>query len=217
MRSAIRGRTLTQGLLFAACIAALATPASAQSTVFRTRRSASSSWNPILPLTFGVGLDFEKGDEQKELAVPWLLEYNFTEHVRVTVESGIKFLDSMDPEIGKTEGLDDTETGVDYEFLRERRYTPSLTLVGLVRWPTATDGDLGDPGTDVSAGLTAAKDLVHFDLESNLLFTYTTDGDSSNLIEFAVAATFPLRYNWELQLGGHKDLGRLGPEQLRRG
>ena len=201
-KAMLRSLRFTGGLALATCVLVLATPALAQSTVFRTRRSASSSWNPLLPLTFGVGVDFEHGGDQRDLAVPMLVEYNFTQWFRMTAETGVKFRDSTDPEIGKTEGLEDLETGLDFEFLHERRYTPSLTLVGLIRWPTATDPDVGDPGTDYSVGFTAAKDCVYFDLESNLVFTYATAAERPNLIELAISSTYPLNYKWELQLEG---------------
>ena len=206
----LRGLRVSGGLALAACVFAFVTPASAQSTVFRTRRSASSSWNPVLPLTFGVGVDFEHGGDQKELAVPWLVEYNFTQWVRVTAEWGVKFVNSTDPEIGHAKGLEDLETGVDFEFLHERRYTPSLTLVGLIKWPTATDEDVGDPGTDYSVGFTAAKDCVYFELESNLLYTYASDPELPNLMELAIASTYPLNYKWELQLEGAFTFGVSG-------
>lgn len=208
-----RGGIVPRCLVLAACAIAMTSPALGQSTVFRTRTAASSTWNPALRLTFGIGIDYEHGNEQKETAIPFLVEYNFSEWFRVTAETGFKFVDSTDPEVGKAEGLEDTETGLDYEFLHERRYTPSFTAVGLIKWPTATDADVGDPGTDISAGLTLAKDCVYFDLESNLIYKYTTAAELPDSVEFSLAWSYRVNYKWELQLEGTRTFGVSGPNK----
>lgn len=200
-------------ILFAAVMILAAQPGLAQSTVFRTKGSASSTWNPKLALTIGTGVDFESSDEEKAGAFPLLVEYNFTQRLRVIGESAFAFVDSHDPEIGNIRGMDDLETSIEYEAIRERRYTPSITTVGLVKWQTASDEDLGSPGTDFSAGLIASKDFITFELDSNLVYTLSGDSESPDLMEASIAVSYPLNHFFGLQAEVVRTVGISGPDK----
>ena len=50
-------------------------------------------------------------------------------------------------------GPGDLETSLEYEFIHERRYRPAVSATSIIRWPTASDPDLGTPGRDYSLGL----------------------------------------------------------------
>jgi hypothetical protein len=200
-------------ILFAGCMILVAQPGLAQSTVFRTKGSASSTWNPKLALTIGTGVDFESSDEEKAGAFPLLVEYNFTQRLRVIGESAFAFVDSHDPEIGNIRGMDDLETSIEYEAIRERRYTPSITTVGMVKWQTASDEDLGSPGTDFSVGLIASKDFGTFEMDSNLLYTLSGDSESPDLMEASLAVSYPLNHFFDLQAEVVRTVGTSGPDK----
>lgn len=200
-------------ILIAGCMLLFAQPGFAQSTVFRTKGSASSTWNPVLPLSVGVGVDFESNDEEKAGGFPLLIEYNFSQRLRVIAESAIAFVDSHDPEIGNIRGFDDLETSIEYEAIRERRYTPALTTVGLVKWATASDEDIGTPGMDYAVGLIASKDYVYFEVDSNLLYTFSGDPEAPNLLEASVAVAYPLTHFVSLQGEVVRAIGTAGPDR----
>ena len=200
-------------ILLSGCMILAAHPALAQSTVFRTKGSASSTWNPKLALTIGTGVDFESSDDEKSAAFPLLVEYNFTQRLRVIGESAFAFVDSHDPEIGNIRGLDDLETSIEYEAIRERRYTPSITTIGLVKWQTASDEDIGSPGTDVSVGLIASKDFVTFEMDSNLVYTLSGDSESPDLMEASIAVSYPLNHFFDLQAEVVRAVGTSGPDR----
>ncbi len=95
-------------------------------------------------------------------------------------------------------GLGDLETSFEYEFLRERRYRPALSAQGLIKWPTATDADLGTPGHDYSLGLIASKDFVYFDADLNLLYTFVGDPAEHDNFQIALAVEWHLNHRFDV-------------------
>lgn len=180
---------LIAGMLAAAC------PAFAQTGIRRTRPSAG---NPLALFTVGTGLEFESDAERKQYDAPLVLEYSPTQQLKFTFESAGSRIDSKIDGVSSVTGFDDLETSVEYEFLRERRYMPALTAIGLVKWPVATNAEIGSPGTDYAIGLIASKGLVHFDLDLNLLYTFSGDPERKDTLETSLAVTYPLTYKFEL-------------------
>ena len=88
--------------------------------------------------------------------------------------------------------MGDIETSLQWEFVRERRYRPALTLEGLVKWPTATNPAIGTPKVDYGAGLLLSKDLAFIDLDVNLLYTFVGNRHEQNPLEIALSAEYPV-------------------------
>ncbi len=164
----------------------------AQSTIYRTRKSASSTWSPILPLTVGSAFEFETNKEKTEWGFPILIQYNFTETLQVSLEPSFEHIKGKTDDVRTVGGLGDLETSIDWEFFRERRWTPALGLEGTVRWPTASDPDLGDRHHDYSVGLVISKDLALFEVDSNVIYTFSGDPDQQSGLEISIAAQYPL-------------------------
>ena len=127
-------------LLVVAMLFATTEFASAQSSVFRTRRSASSV---VWPIVIGGGIEYESDSDQTQYDFPLFLQYSFTERFQVSVETAFSHVLGSAPGVSNASGLDDLETTVEYEFFRERRYSPALTFLGGARWPTSTNSDIG--------------------------------------------------------------------------
>src|SRR5262249_39933585 len=138
-------------------------PASAK--ILRTRATPSETWDPWLPLTIGSGVEFETNGESTQYEFPILIDYNFTQNLKLTLEPNVAHIDAKAKDARTVTGLGDFETTLEYEFVRERRYRPAFTAEGIIRWPTASDPDIGDPGRDYSIGLIASKDLVFVDID----------------------------------------------------
>lgn len=198
--------------LFVGALIVSARPAFAQSTVFRTRSSASSTWGGLLPLSVGIGGEYEKSDDEKASGIPMLVEYNFSQRFRAAAEVSFAFVDSSDPDTGKAHGFDDLETSAEYEFLRERRNTPALTVAGLIKWPTATNDRIGNPGTDYSIGVIASKDLVYLDLDANAVYTRSGDRNSPDLVELSLSGAVPVNYRFDLVAEVVRTVGASGPD-----
>jgi hypothetical protein len=177
---------------------AISDAAFAQTGIMRTRRSATDVLNPLAPFTLGSGLEFESDDVRAQYDSPLVLEYNPTRRTKFTFESAVTHIRGKAADVSSVTGLDDIETGVEHEFVRERRYRPSFTAIGLIKWPTATKSDIGTPGTDYAVGLIASKDLVHFDLDLNLLCTFAGDPEGQDALEVSLAASYPLSHKVEL-------------------
>lgn len=96
-------------------------------------------------------------------------------------------------------GLGDLETELEYEFVRERRYRPALTAETLIRWPTATDRRIGDPGVAYSFGLIASKDLVFVDLDLRALYTFAADRQEQDSLEISLAGQWHVNRSFDVE------------------
>ncbi len=180
--------------------------ASAQSNVFRTRRSASSV---VLPLVLGGGLEFETDSEHTQYDFPLSLQYSFTETFQLNIESAFTHVQGSGPGVSTASGLDDIETSLEYEFLRERRYSPSLTALGGARWPTATNQDIGAPGTDYIFGLIATKEINRFEVDFNAIYTESGDPGQQSILELPLALEYKVSHVFSLaaEIGPTLDMG----------
>jgi hypothetical protein len=178
-----------------------ARPVSAK--ILSTRPPPSETWSPLLSLTIGGGFEFETDSERSRYEFPMLVEYNFTEMIRATIEPTVVYVDSKGTNVNSAAGPGDLDTTLQWEFLRERRYRPALTLEGSLRWPTATHSELGDPGWDYSLGLIASKDFVYIDVDLSLRYTYTSDAATPDDVEITLAGEWPL--NHRLSILGEVD------------
>jgi len=192
-----------------------AAPASAR--IVKSSPPPSENWG-LLPLTIGSGFEFETDSEQSEYDFPMLIEYNFTEWLKLTVEPNIVYIESNTEDVKTVSGFGDLETSLEYEFLHERRYRPAFTALGLIKWPTATHEDIGTKNRDYSLGLIASKDFVRFDLDLNIVYTFVGDAESENTLELSLAGEWPLNYRFDLigevvaaiGTGGIRAAGTLG-------
>ncbi len=179
-------------------ITVLIGPVSAPARITKSRPSASSAikapgatpsiWTPFYSLVIGSGFEYQRDQDQTEYGFPILIEYNFSEQLKLTIEPKFTRIVGRDAGSRSVSGFGDLETTVDYEFLRERRYRPALSLEGAIRWPTAEDSDLGEPGRDYTFGLVASKDLVLVDIDLNVLYTFIGDHEQEDTVDISLAA-----------------------------
>ena len=176
-------------------VAALAVGApTAGARLKRTRSSASSAaaapslLAPFYSLIIGGGVEHQSDDEQTEWSFPILIEYQFSERITLSIEPVFASIRGKRPDVRSVSGVGDLETTLDYEFLRERRYRPALSVEGKIRWPTADDADLGERGRDYTFGLLASKDLVFLDVDLNALYTFAGDRARADEVELSLAA-----------------------------
>jgi len=172
-------------------------PAAAR--ILRTGPTPLEQWNPLVALTIGSSVEYERSSDQSQLEFPFFVEYNFIPELKLTIEPSVVHIEPHERGESSATGLGDLETELDYEFVRERRYRPALTAVTITRWPAATPSSLGDPGHDYSIGLVASKDLVVVDLDLRLLYTFVGDPHSDNLLEASLAAEWHLNYRFDLE------------------
>ena len=194
------------GVLLVAGILAAVLPASARITRSRPSPSSataapdrlSSLLAPLYSLVIGGGVEYETDDEQTEYGFPILIEYNFSEWLQLTIEPQFTRIAGKTPEVRSVSGFGDLETTLAYEFLRERRYRPALSMAGGIRWPTAADPDLGDPGRDYTLGLIASKDFIFVNLDLNVLYTFIGDHEANDEVEVSLAAGWRVNHFLEV-------------------
>lgn len=172
-----------------AAAALLALAPSAYAKILTTKPSASSGAD--LPLTIGSGFEYQNDADAREIDLPFLLEYNFSEQLKLIVEP--TYIDFRSNVAGgaSSKGLGDLETSLEYEFIPERRYRPAVSLQTLVKWPTAHDTIIGTRKTDYALGLIASKDLVFMDVDFNALYT-VVGGPPKNVLELSLAGEWHL-------------------------
>ena len=177
----------------------LLTICTAHARILRTRPTPSETWDPLLPLTIGSGIEFETNSESSQYDFPFLLEYNLTEPLRITIEPDLTYIHAKTKDARTVTGFGDLETSLEYEFVRERRYRPAFTAEGVIRWPTASDPDIGDPGRDYSIGVIASKDLVFIDLDLSGMYTFVGDPNNRDAFEISLAGEWHLNYRFDVE------------------
>lgn len=180
-------------------VAALLSVCSSSARILRTRQTPSERWDPWVPITLGSSIEFETDKEQSQYEFPMFLEYNFSPSLALSVEPNVVHISPKVKDGRAVTGIGDLETSLEYEFLRERRYRPALTAEGLIRWPTASDLEIGDPGIDYSFGLIASKDLVFVDLDLRVLYTFLSDQEEQDSFEVALAAQWHLNRLFDIE------------------
>lgn len=208
-------RRISQSLLVLAVLVLTALPVSAR--IVKSRPSAAytpfgvtpSIWSPLYSFVIGSGVEFQQDREKTEWGLPILVEYNFTERFKLTLEPKFARIIARSPDVRSVSGLGDFETSMAYEFLRERRYRPAFSVEGGVRWPTASDPDLGERGRDYSIGLIASKDLVFVDVDLNVRYTAVGDRARNNTVEASLAVEWHVSRYVDL-IGEVANVSRLG-------
>jgi hypothetical protein len=208
-------------VLIVAAIAVAANPARARITV--SRPNPSEAYNPVLPFTLGGGIEFTRDPDQKEWAFPLFLEYNLNERLQLNIETNGVYVEGRNADTRTVFGVDDLELGGQYEFLRERRYTPAVTLLGGIKFDSASDPDLGSPGTDYHLGVNFSKDFVKFDLDLTVDYVWSGDPETPDGFEIALACEYPLTHRLSVVAeivqtlqteNGHFNTAGLDPDEI---
>jgi hypothetical protein len=186
-----------RGSLWLALSLILVTP-SLPARILKTRPTASSTYSPWSAILVGSGLEFQTNSSESEYDYPLLLEYSFSDQLKLNIEPNFVQIVAKSKDARAVGGLGDLETSIQYEFLRERRYRPALGVQGLIKWPTATDPDLGTPGREYSVGLIASKDFVYFNADINVLYTFVEDSGQTDGVQVALAVEWPLNRRFDV-------------------
>jgi hypothetical protein len=146
-----------------------------------------SPWAVFAPLVLSTGFEYQSDREETQYEFPIQLEYNLTEKLKLVLEPTYVSIHSKSADSPSVNGFGDLEAAVDYEFLSERRYRPALAVEGRIKWPTAEDPDLGEPGNDYTFGIIASKDLVYLDVDLNVFYTFIGDREKEDEVEVSLA------------------------------
>ena len=176
-----------------------APPASARIT--KSRSSASNVpgavlegklWQPFYSTVFGAGFEYTSNNGITDYGVPFLIDYSFNDRLILSIEPKYLSIVSRSPDQESVSGWSDLEATLIWEFLRERRYRPALSLETGIKLPIAEHADLGEPGFDYSVGLIASKDFVYFDLDLNARYTFSGYSQRRDSLELLAAIAWHL-------------------------
>ena len=171
----------------------------ASARILTLRPPPSSTWNPLFPFTIGMGVEYETDREQTQIDFPMFVEYNISRTFKVNIEPNVTHIAAKVKGVRTVTAFADLETSFEYEFLRERRYRPAFSVLGGIKWPTSTDPDIGDPGTDYLVSLVAAKDFGFVDVD--LAVDYTASGDSmtQDPLDITLAGDWHLNHFFDIE------------------
>ena len=139
--------------------------------------------------------------------------------LKVSIEPNVTHIAAKIKGVRTVTGFADLETSVEYEFLRERRYRPGLTVLGGIKWPTSTDLDIGNPGTDYTVGLIASKDLGVVDVDLAAVYTASGDPTTQDPLEVTLAGDWHLNHFFDIEgevvrtVGASRKHGASGVDQ----
>jgi hypothetical protein len=201
MKSALRIDRRAGPAVGLALVLVIAAGAPASARILKTRRLGQPGQG--LALTIGSGFEYETDPEESEFGYPFLLEYEMTRALKLSVEPSYVQIRSKPGERGTSvSGSGDLETTVEYEFLSERRYRPALTFEGIVKWPAAAHEEIGTHEMDYSLGLIVSKEFVGFDVDLNALYTFVGSPpgvELQNATEVSFASEWHLRPALDLE------------------
>ncbi len=176
---------------------------------------------PLLPGQFeiGAGLEYQASSEGTETALPLAIEYGISNRFTVLVEP-VAFTNISPNEGTGVTGFGDLEITLFYNFVKEGKYMPALTLSGEVKLPTANSALIGTGKTDYAPYLIASKKIGNLDLSANLSYTIIGKPDGialelHNTLGYALGGVYTIKQKWILFgeiYGNTSALGSEGPE-----
>jgi len=185
-------------LLVAAVLVGAAAPARAK--ILKTRQASQYR---EFQLTVGSGFEYEGDSEEKQYGFPFLIEYGVTSALTVTAEPDYTVIDKAGA--AQIRGFGDLETSLVYELVSERRSRPSLSAEALVKWPTASSDSLTTGERDYSVGGIISKEFIHFDVDSEWLYTFVGDPpgiDLTNSSEISLAVAWHATRSSDIEAEG---------------
>jgi hypothetical protein len=158
------GRSTAAGIFL--LLFAVTAPLSAK--ILKTVQQPSENAEHMLIV--GNGLDFHTDSEETEYDFPFLLEYGVSDNIKFSVEPNYIILNRKgEPD---ERGFGELETTASWDVVDEEDHRPGLSVLGLVKWPTASSSELGTGETDYTLGLSAGKEFSRWNSDLNLLYTF---------------------------------------------
>jgi hypothetical protein len=151
-------------------------------------------------LELGSNFEYQTSSEGHEAALPFAIEYGFTDRFEILVEP-VAYT-AIRPKAGtRATGAGDTEVTLTYLARRESGGTPAFAVAGEVKLPTAKNTLIGTGKTDYAGYLIASKRMGRFDTHANLGYTIVGRPAGSNLKNI-----FNFAFGWEMSMGSASEL-----------
>jgi hypothetical protein len=157
---------------------------------------------PVGKGVFEIGSNFEYqvSSEGHEVALPFAIEYGFTNRLELLVEPVAYTV--IRPKAGpRATGGGDLETTLTYLASRETSGTPAVALAGEVKFPTTNNTLIGTGKTDYTGYLIGSKRFGRLDTHADIGYTivgHPAGTQLKNIWNFA--------FGWERSLGQVSEL-----------
>jgi hypothetical protein len=139
-------------------------------------------------LEIGTNFEYQTSSEGYEAALPFALEYGFTNRLEFLIEP-VAYT-AIRPKVGsRAAGVGDLEATLTFLARRETHGVPALALAGEVKFPTAKNALIGTGKTDYAAYLIASKRFGRLDTHGNVGYTIIgrpAGSQVTNIFNFAV-------------------------------
>jgi hypothetical protein len=144
---------------------------------------------------FGSNFEYQVSSEGHEVALPFAIEYGFTDRLELLVEP-VAYT-AIRPKVGtRATGGGDVETTLTYLVLRETSGAPAVALAGEVKFPTANNRLIGTGRTDYAGYVIGSKRFGRLDTHADIGYTIV-----------GRPAGAPVKNIWNFALGWERSLG----------
>jgi hypothetical protein len=157
---------------------------------------------PVGKGVFEIGSNFEYqvSSEGHEVALPFAVEYGFTDRLELLVEP-VAYT-AIRPKVGtRATGSGDLETTLTYLMRRETSGAPAVALAGEVKFPITNNRLIGTGRTDYAGYLIGSKRFGRLDTHADI--GYTIVGRSAGAL---VKNIWNFAFGWERGLGSSSEL-----------
>jgi hypothetical protein len=173
--------------------------------------SAVPAWGQILETetarpvgkgVFEIGSNFEYqvSSEGHEVALPFAVEYGFTDRLELLVEP-VAYT-AIRPKVGtRATGGGDLETTLTYLMVRETGGAPAVALAGEIKFPTTNNRLIGTGRTDYAGYLIGSKRFGKLDTHADI--GYTIVGRPAGAL---LKNIWNFAFGWERSLGASSEL-----------
>ena len=151
-------------------------------------------------LLLGSGLEYTPDPLNPEYVIPYIIEYDLTEQLKLGTEVDYKHISCTSVakrespgDCGGGAGVSDAELSAEWKVINERRWQPSVALLGIVKFPT--NALLGSNFADYDVGLIINKEFVFFTVDLDAVYTFVGTPRGQ-----------PADHNWELSTSIENDI-----------
>ena len=156
----------------------------------------------LAPKHFEVSMAFEYqfASSGREAALPFAIEAGLLPRLELLIEP-TAYVGIFPSEGKRAQGMGDVEVTLTFLALNERKYLPAIAVAGEVKFPTASNPQIGTGAYDYTPYFIVSKRFGDLDVHAN--FSYTFLGKPSgvsvkNTWALALAGDYKLHRKWDV-------------------
>ena len=147
-----------------------------------------------------MAIEYQFAREGREAALPFAIEAGLLPRLELLIEPTAYV--GIFPREGKSaQGMGDVELTLTFLALKEQEYLPAIAVAGEIKFPTASNSQIGTGEYDYTPYFIMSKRFGDLDVHANVSYTFlgTPPGvDVRNTWSFALAGDYKLHRKWDV-------------------